>query len=628
MKRSLVYLACLSLLAGVFPTTSVAQSLYMPRNVKAAVARGTRTTTGAPGAAYWQNHARYTMTVTVMPPDRRVSGTERIAYFNDSPDTLPGLVLKLFQNYHKAGAPRMSGTSEDFLTSGMHIDAVEVNGKTVEWRDNPRTFTTASMHLPAPVMPGDSVALSFTWYYDVSKQPGREGMIDPTTYYLAYFYPRVAVYDDTDGWDRMDHTGHEFYSDFNDYDVSVQVPAGFLVWGTGDLETAPDVLQPTYLKRYQTSLTSDSTVRIATEDELAAGGVTVDAPLNVWRFTSRNVPDVAFGVSDHYDWDAGSVVVDPSTGRRAGVQAAYADAAADFHHMVRFGRDALAWFSTEWPGVPYPYAKTSIFEGGAGMEYPMMVNDGSYPDTAMARFVAGHEIAHTYMPFYMGIDETRYAFMDEGWATTFEYLIGTAQRGKAFEDRFFETFRVNRWIHDASAAADLPIITPADELTGAYGNNAYGKAALGYLAMKDLLGDALFKKCLQTYMDRWHGKHPTPWDFFYTYDDVAGRSLDWFWRSWFFENSYIDLAVTEARKTADGYAVKLADIGGMPAPVDLLLTYQDGSTQTLHQTPAIWQADAAKATVPVRTSRTLKSVSLEHGIWMDADTSNDTWKSQ
>ncbi len=625
MKSALRYLVCLSFLAGTSPMNSAAQSLYMPRNVKAAVARGTRTTRGLPGPAYWQNRGRYAITVTVMPPDRRVAGTEHITYWNNSPDTLPRLGIKLFQNGHKPGAPRLGGTADDYLTSGVHIDAFAVNGNATPWEEEPVAFTSRSVALPSPVAPGDSVQLAFTWHYDVSRQPGREGRIDPTTYFLAYFYPRIAVYDDTDGWDTMGHTGHEFYSDFNDYDVSIQAPPGFLVWGTGTLETAADVLRPEYLKRYRTSLTSDATVRVATRDELAAGGVTADAPLNVWRFTSRNVPDVAFGVSDHYDWDAGSVVVDAATGRRAGVQAAYNDSAADFHHMVRYGRDALAWFSTKLPGVPYPYEKTSIFEGGAGMEYPMMVNDESYADTAMARFVAAHEIAHTYMPFYMGIDETRYAFMDEGWATTFEYLVGLAQRGPAVEDPFFRRFRVARWIHDTSAAADLPIITPADQLASAYGNNAYGKAALGYLAMKDLLGDDLFKKCLKGYMDRWHGKHPTPWDFFYSFNDVSGQDLNWFWTSWFFDNSTIDMAVTGARKTRSGYDVDLTNVGGMDAPVDLVLTYEDGSTEKLHQSPAIWKADARKATVPVRTTRTLASVTLDHGIWMDADTSNDGW---
>ncbi len=620
-KPWVLALACLP-----FLSVPAGTPLYMPRNVKHAVAAGTRTLDGTPGPAYWENHGRYAMTITVMPPDRRVSGTERIIYVNNSPDTLPGVVIKLFQNYHRPGAARGAGTTKAFLTSGVHIDGFSVNGKAQQWDDNPRYFTQEPVRLPSALQPHDSVELGFKWHYDVSERPGREGMVDSTTYFLAYFYPRVAVYDDTHGWDMMEHTGHEFYNDFNDYDVSVQAPPDFIVWGTGTLENPSDVLQPEYLKRFQVSLSSDETVHVATKDEMAGGDVTKHSPLNVWRFTARNVPDVAFGLSDHYDWDAASVVVDPSTHRRASVQAAYNDTASDFHSMVRFGRHSLSWLSRNWPGVPYPYEKTTVFQGGAGMEYPMMANDGSYPDTVMARLVAEHEIAHTYMPFYMGIDETRYAFMDEGWATTFEYLINVSDVGKDREDSFFKRFRVNRWIHNPSPLSDLPIITPSDALTGiSYGDNAYGKAALGYLAVKDLLGDELFSKCLHAYMERWHGKHPTPWDFFYTFNDVSGRDLNWFWRNWYFTNGTIDLAVSGVRKASGGYTIDIGNVGGMDAPVDVVLHYRDGRTETRHESPAIWASNPQKATVSVRTDRTLQSVMLDGGIWMDADTSNNTW---
>ena len=203
--------------------------------------------------------------------------------------------------------------------------------------------------------------------------------------------------------------------------------------------------------------------------------------------------------------------------------------------MVRFGQHGLSWLSQNWPGVPYPYEKTTIVQGFAGMEYPMMVNDESYADTVFSRFVAEHEIAHSWFPFYMGINEGRYAFMDEGWATTFENLIGTADLGAEGATRAFQQFRVDGWIHNPSSVGDLPIVTPADGLSPpAYGNSAYGKAALGYLALKDMLGDAAFRKALHAFIDRWHGKHPIPWDMFNTFNDVTGQNLNWFWNKWYF----------------------------------------------------------------------------------------------
>jgi hypothetical protein len=605
-----------------------APPLYMPRTMKQAVKNGTRSLDGRPGPKYWENHAHYSIAVTVSPPDRAVKGTEKISYLNNSPDTLRNLVVKLFVNIHKPGAPRAGGAAADYLNPGVHVDAFSVNGQSATWGDDARTFTWKRVRLPSPLMPHDSVQLAFDWHYEISLEAGREGMLDSTTYYLAYFYPRVAVYDDYNGWDMMDFTDQqEFYSDFNNYDVSLTVPKNYVVWGTGTLLNASEVLQPAALQRFNTSLTSDDVIHVATKEQMAADQVTAQNATNTWHFKADNIPDMAFAVSNHYDWDAASVMVDDATHRRASVQSAFNDTAADYHHMVSFGQHALGWLSHNWPGVPYPYEKTTIVQGSADMEYPMMVNDGSTPDTVFSRFVVEHELAHTFFPFYMGTNETRYGFMDEGWATTFEYLIGTADIGKAAATTFFQQFRVNRWIHDPSPLEDLPIVTPGDILKGvAYGNNAYGKPALGYLAVKDLLGDATFKKALHAYMDRWHGKHPSPWDFFNTFSDVSGQNLNWFWNNWYFSNNYIDLALTSVKKNGNGYSLSVQNIGGMDAPVDAHVKYTDGDSATFHETPAIWKANEKQATFVIPAHKTVASIDLDGGIWMDADTTNNSWK--
>ena len=603
--------------------------LPMPRDVELAFRKGTRSPDGRPGPHYWQNRARYNIEVTALPPDRTVRGTESIVYVNNSPDTLANPSIKLFINIHKPGAPRAYGAQDDYLTSGVHFDAVTVDGQPVQWQVTENTFTTRRYALPQPLFPHDTVRLTFKWHYEISLSSNREGMIDSTTWYLAYFYPRVAVYDDYNGWDRMDFTDlQEFYSDFNDYDVSVTVPANYVVWGTGTLLNPAEVLRPAHLDRYNRALNADQTVNVASLAELRSRSVTTQGKNNTWRFHAANIPDMTFALSNHYVWDAASVVVDPATGRRASVQAAYNDTATDFHYMVRYAQHALDWLSRNWPGVPYPYEKTTVVQGFAGMEYPMMVNDEPYADTVFSRFVVEHEIAHTWFPFYMGINETRYAFMDEGWATTFEYLIGTADLGAARASDAFKQFRVNGWINDRSSLEDVPIITPADGLIAPYGNNAYGKPALGYLALKDLLGDAQFRTALHGFMDRWHGKHPIPWDFFNSFNNITGQNLNWFWKSWFFDPSYIDLAVASVTKSGDGYTVVISNIGGMPAPVDLHLAFADGTTSIVHETPAIWAANLRQATVRVPGAKALQSLTLDGGIWMDAEPSNNRWPRQ
>ena len=605
-----------------------AQDLYIPRDVQQAYKNETRSMDGKPGKKYWQNYGRYTINITATPPNRTIKGNELVMYINNSPDTLRNPNIKLFLNIHKAGAPRDGGASADYLTSGVHIDAVKANGVGINWGDNPFDYTNKPLRLPKPIAPHDSVLLSFEWHYDVSLESNREGMLDSTTFFLAYFYPRVAVYDDYAGWDRMAFTdGKEFYSDFNDYTLTVNVPKNYVVWATGDLKNEDIVLQPDFLAKYEKSLVTDDLIHIATKKDNEAKKVTVQKDMNSWVFTAKNIPDVALAFSDYYVWDGSSVVVDKNTKRRASVQAAFLDEAADFHQMVGFGKHSLDWFSNNMPGVPYPYSKSTIVQGFADMEYPMMVNDNTTPNPDFSRFVAEHEIAHTYFPFYMGTNETRFGFMDEGWATALELMIGREDLGVERAEILFKRFRVNNWINDPSQEQDLPIITPSNILTGAgLGNNEYGKPALGYLAMRDLLGDVLFKKCLQEYMNRWNGKHPTPWDFFYSFNDAAGKNLNWFWHNWFFTNGYIDLAIDKVTVKRKGYIVNLKNIGGFVAPVDMIVSYDDNSTETIHQTPELWRSNPKEAAINIKTAKKITSMKLEGGIFMDADMTNNVWK--
>ena len=616
----------------VFFFASQAQSLYMPRDVKKAFEKGTRSPDGRPGKNYWQNYGRYNITVSAMPPDRTVKGSEQITYVNNSPDTLRNPVFKLFLNIHRPGAPRLNTAGADYLNPGVQIDAFTVNGQAQKWQELPYFSTWQPFHLPTPLAPHDSIQFTFDWHYLISLQSNREGMIDSTTWFLAYFYPRVAVFDDYNGWDRMNFTDiQEFYSDFNDYTVTINTPKNYIVWGTGTLQHPESLLQPAFAKKFAESFHSDQTIHVATKEDLAAKKVTAQNAVNSWQFKATNIPDMAFGLSDHFDWDAASVLVDDATHRRASVQAAYNDTASDYHYMVQFGRHALDWLSHNWPGVPYPYEKTTIFQGYAGMEYPMMANDETYADTTFGKFVAEHEIAHTYMPFYMGINETRYGFMDEGWATTFELLIGRSDMGKEKAEEFYKQFRVDGWIGDPSSDEDVPIISPGDTQTGqGLGNNEYGKPSLGYLAMKDILGDELFKKCLHEYMSRWHSKHPIPWDFFNTFSDVAGQNLNWFWTNWFFSNNYIDLAIGNVEAAGKGYTVLIRNKGGMAIPFDLDIHYTDGSSATFHQTPAVWKADQTSTRVMLDASgeKKIQSAEIRSGIFVDADISDNKWTGQ
>jgi len=602
------------------------QSLYMPRDIQHAYDKGTRSMDGKPGKNYWQNHGRYVISITALPPNRTIKGSEQIVYFNNSPDTLKRLNMKLILNIHRPGAARFRETTDDYLTPGVQIDKVVIDGTNKAWNNAAASATNQLISLPKPLYPHDSVRIDINWHFEISKQSGREGMIDSTTYYLAYFYPRVSVYDDYNGWDTLPFLdAQEFYNDFNDYTLNVSVPRNYIVWATGTLQNPNQVLQPEYAKRLEQSYTSDSTIHIATVQDLAAKHITAQNDVNTWTWKANNISDVAAGISDHYDWDAASAVVDDATHRRASMQSAFEDKSQDFHHAVQAGRNSLSWLSHNWPGIPYPFPKMTSFQGFADMEYPMMVNDSHTNDIHFSQFVQDHEIAHTYFPFYMGINESRYAFMDEGWATTFERLIGASEVGQEKADNLYKQFRINRWIHDRATAEDLPIITPSSELRSGYGNNSYGKPSLSYFALKDLLGDALFKKALHTYMDNWHGKHPIPWDYFNSMSSGSGRNLDWFFNNWFFTNYYIDLDLQKVEKVKGDYILSIRNIGGFAVPFDVKVTYADGSMQNFHQTPVVWQHNQKQTFVRIKTGKAIKSVALDGGIFMDADESNNKW---
>lgn len=634
MKKNILRLLTIGLpvtLALIITTNTAlhAQELYMPRNIKAAYDKGSRSKDGKPGKQYWQNKGKYDLHIQVNPDTKLVEGTETIKYTNNSPDTLRQVVIRFVNNLHKPEAPRSGYVSKDFLTSGLDIKSFEVDGQryslnTKDWG------TVEDVPLKTALNPGQTAVFNISWAYPLSKESGREGQLDSTTFFVAYAFPRISVYDDYNGWDQIPHTDRaEFYNDFNDYQLTVKAPKNYVVWATGDLQNPDEVLQPDYAARLKKSYNSEDIIAIANAEEMSKGLVTQQNEWNSWKFIANHITDMTFSLSNHYLWDAGSVIVDPKTNRRASVQSAYDAKAKDFAQATAWSKQALHWFSNNWPGIPYPFSKMTAVQGFADMEYPMMVNDSSTPDMEFSQFVLNHEIAHTYFPFYMGTNETRYAHMDEGWATTLEYLIGIEQLGKKKADDNYKTFRVNRWIFDPSTEQDQPIISLSTQVSGVgYGNNAYVKPSLAYLALKDMLGDVAFKKYLHAYMDRWNGKHPIPWDFFYTLNNVSGQNLNWYWNNWFFSNNYIDLSITKVTNKGLAYQLALRNTGGFAVPFDVILTYKDGSTELFHQTPALWKTNQKAAIVSLNAKKAVSKIDINGGLFVDANAGDNTWKSK
>ena len=297
-------------------TDSFAQNdLPVPRNIQELYAKGTRTKDGKPGPAYWQNFADYNIKVDFNPATLLVKGSETINYINNSPDTLNEIILKLYPNLYQKGAQRLQKIAAEDVGEGLKIDGVSVaNSSILTYSIN---GTDMVLTIPS-LLPKNRISLSISFHYTLNKGSNiRTGQVEPNTAFIAYFFPRVAVYDDIDGWNRNQYLAtQEFYNDFCNFKVAVTVPTNFIVWATGDLKNCSDVFTDKYCRLIRTAETTDAMTTIIDTADIANGGITNGATNNTWQFEANNVTDFVFATSDHYIWQSSSLVVDSATQKK------------------------------------------------------------------------------------------------------------------------------------------------------------------------------------------------------------------------------------------------------------------------------------------------------------------------
>ena len=581
-------------------------TLPIPANIRVAYTNQTRDRSGAPGPKYWQNKADYEINVNFDPASRLVKGTVKIVYTNSSPDTLRELWFKLYPNLYKKGtAPQNIKPADQH--DGMQITAIKINKISAGLEG--MIIDGTNMHMPVQaVLPGKSVTLNMDYNYPLNKGSHmRTGQVDSGSYFIAYFFPRVAVYDDVDGWNKYPYRGtEEFYNDFCNFKANITVPDNFVVWATGDLQNAKSVFTKTIAKRIKQAERTDEIIYVIDSTDMKARNVTKHNAYNTWRYSARHVTDLVFALSDHYIWRSSSLVVDPRTGRRTRVDAAFNPIHKDYFEVIDFARKTVASMSYTFPAWPYPYAHETVFDGLDQMEYPMMVNDNPVDKREDAITLTDHEIFHTMFPFYMGINETKYGWMDEGWATIGEWLISSM-----IDTTYKDDYGITATARSSGEKDDSPImtLTPENKGTGLF-TNSYPKPAFGYLFVKDYLGDELFTKALHHYISTWQGKHPMPYDFFYSMNAGSGKNMDWFWKRWFFDGGVTDMAVTAVNKEAGGYSITVENKSQKPLPVDLTVSYTDGSQGVLHKNISVWQLGEKKLNIKVDTEKVIQKVQL------------------
>ncbi|MBD2766689.1 M1 family metallopeptidase [Hymenobacter sp. BT664] len=612
------------LLASLFTYAALAQPLLVPRNLQATYAKGTRAETGLPGPNYWQNTADYDLQVTFDPATRRVTGTVAISYQNNSPDSLRQVWFKLYPNLYQKGAPRAKAFAPEDIGEGVQITSLTINGAVFNVNKLNINATNLTVPLRRAIGPRQTATVRATYAYTLNKgSHQRTGEVEPGAAFVAYFFPRIAVYDDIDGWNKHPYTGdQEFYNDFCNFRAAITVPRNFVVWATGDLKNAGQVLTPKYAQRLQEAERQDAVTAIISAEDAKRRDVTTPNAQNTWRFEARNVPDFVFATADHYVWQSTSLVVDPATQRRTRVDAVYNPKHQDYVEVIDFARKTVEAMSYTFPKWPFPYAHETVFDGLDQMEYPMMVNDNPTATRADAIELTDHEIFHTMFPFYLGINETKYGWMDEGWATIGEWLISPIIDPKLDDD-----YGVATYAAAAATESDSPIVTLSTQENGLpFFLNSYPKPGLGYLYVKDLLGDELFTKALHTYIRNWNGKHPMPYDFFNSMNAGAGRNLNWFWQRWFFDTGYPDLALANVDKTPTGYDIVVQAKGSKPVPIDLTVTFADNTTQKLHRTIGVWETGVTSVTVPVGTKQAVKRVTLGSTLVPDSFPKDNVWE--
>jgi hypothetical protein len=560
-----------------------------------------------PGRNYWQNFAEYNIQISFEPATRLVRGTEAITYSNNSPDTLKEIVFKLYPNLYQKGSVRLRKIDPADVNDGVQISQFIIDGKALE--TNALLIDGTNMRVTvSPVAPRQSIHFKIDYNFILNKGSHiRTGEVDSGAWFLAYFFPHVAVYDDIDGWNLHPYLGtQEFYNDFCDFKMAITVPKDYIVWATGDLENCTEVLTPEYCRRLESAEKSDGITTIIDSTDLKKGGITANHSENTFRFEANNVTDAAVAISNHYLWQSSSLIVDSTTGRRTRVDAVFNSSSRDFFEVIDFARKTVELMSYDFPRWPFPYSHETVFNGLDEQEYPMMVNDESLKVRANTINLTDHEIFHTMFPFYMGTNETKYGWMDEGWATLGEWLLTSI-----IDTAVVDTWSIDNYEKIAGTEADLPVITITTQEYGeTFFNNSYPKPAFAYMFLKDMLGDKVFYKGLHKYIGDWHGRHPMPYDFFNSMNAGTGINLNWFWKRWFFDSGTPDMAVG---KFTDGKKEKTIVVelkGEKPLPIDLTILFTDGSVQKIHRTAGVWEQGNKTVEIKFVSSKAVKEITL------------------
>jgi hypothetical protein len=550
---------------------AIRRDVPLTNAIRKAYEAGTRTPQGRPGPNYWQLQVDYAIRARLDPASHTITGTETVTLHNTSPDALQEIYLRLDHNIFRGLAPRGFSTPAE-NTDGMVVTALSVNGRTVDLAATTGGLvvsgldrTLARIALDTPIPARSRSTLDIAWHTKLPGGPGGRGhrmtqRWDDTLFQPTQWFPRVAKYDDLRGWDTQPYLGPaEFYNNFGRFDVRIDVPAGWIVTGTGVLQNPEEVLTARARERLVRVLDSDEVITIVGPDEVGPGRSTAPGDRLVWHFAAEMVNDFAWATASNYVWRATRATI-PDKGPVPIHMVHRPDRAKLFERAGPITRHALEFYSKLW--VPYPFPQLTLQDGpSAGMEYPMVINSN--------QGAADHEAAHQWWPMMVGTNETWYGWMDEGFNQYMNILSNAAARGIPPNlDRLGQSYGRTSGSED-----EPPMMWNANYGGSMYGFQTYSKTPLMLSMLGGIVGDEAVQRAMREYTKVWAFKHPSPWDYIFFMTEALGQDLGWFWYAWLWTTESVDGSIASISSSGSRTVVTVRQDGQMPSPIVLRVSF-------------------------------------------------------
>jgi hypothetical protein len=607
---------------------------------------GTRAADGEPNTAYWQNKADYQISASLNDTTHQITASVTITYKNNSPQLLPFLWLQLDQNLFTTdsrGQARMPvdsrsryGDSKSNFSGGYKIASVKIIGDKSTDADYHISDTRMQIRLPKSVAADGGVIKIKIDYSFVLPEHGADrcGILDTKNgeiFAVGQWYPRMCVFDDIEGWNTLPYLGAgEFYLEYGDFDVSITAPASHIVVCSGELQNPAEVLTATQIKRLEEARKSDMTIMIRTADEVTDPSSRPKATTLTWHYKMTNARDVSWASSKAFIWDAARINL-PS-GKTALAMSVYPEeekGAYRWGRSTEFIKGSIENYSKRWYEYPYPVA-TNVACNVNGMEYPGIVFCNTQFEGNVLFEVADHEFGHTWFPMIVGSNERKYGWMDEGFNTFINSISAVDfNHGEFYQKpKSMETMAPYMFGKNSEAIMTSPDAMQEKNI----GVALYYKPACALeLLRNEVLGPDMFDYAFRIYIQRWAYKHPTPWDFFRTMENVSGEDLGWFWKEWFVENYRLDQAIIavkyEENDPANGAIVTIANLDKMAMPVLISYETKSGIKGNIKLPVEVWN-NTSQWDVKLPTTEELKTVVIDPDkIMPDMNFSNNSWKS-